>query len=239
VARYLGLLAVTARRPEAAAAHFEQALSANARMGIRSQLAHTKCDYARLLFSNGADGRERAQTLLAEARETAERLGLVRLRERIARLKPPPLASGGGLEPKRKAILRREGHEWTIGLEPRTSRLKDGRGFAYLATLVREPGREFHVLDLAAGSGSVTDEGGAADLGDAGDLSTWEASAPIGAGWRTSMMSSRRRDASTTPVGYPARSKSVNSSPRSSLAPWGWEAGAGERVQRASEHGST
>ena len=177
VARYLGLLAVTARRPEAAAAHFEQALTANARMGIRSQLAHTKCDYARLLFSrNGADGRERAQTLLAEARETAERLGLIRLRERIARLKPPPLASGG-LEPKRKAILRREGHEWTIGLEPRTSRLKGGRGFAYLATLVREPGREFHVLDLAASRGSVTDEGGAADLGDAGDLLDVEARA--------------------------------------------------------------
>jgi hypothetical protein len=238
VARYLGLLAVTARRPEAAAAHFEQALSANARMGIRSQLAHTKCDYARLLFSrNGADDRERAQTLLAEARETAERLGLIRLRERIARLKLPPLPSGG-LEPKRKAILRREGHEWTIGLEPRTSRLKDGRGLAYLATLVRDPGREFHASISPQQRFRHVTGSRRSRCRRPVDV---EARAAIYAGWRTSMMSSRRRDASTTRSAI-LRGAGAEFPPEPGAVGWGAGRAGAERAstgQRDENHGRT
>jgi tetratricopeptide (TPR) repeat protein len=171
VARYLGLLAATAGRPDEAAGHFEQAQRANAAMGTRGQLAHTKADHARLLFARNRPGDgEHALRLVAEARTAAEELGLMRLRERIAQLTPPLLPAEREAPAAQSATLRREGEHWRVGLGAHTVQLKDGRGLAYLATLVREPGREFHVLDLAtAGDGSA---GAArqAHAGDAGEL---------------------------------------------------------------------
>src|SRR5262249_45356489 len=150
VARYLGLLAATAGHSDEAAGHFEQALAANARMGARGWLAHTKANYARLLFGrDGAGDREHAIRLAAEAREVAGELGPSAPRARPSELRaPPPLP--GEPAPAQTAILRRDGPRWKVGLEDQTMALKDGPGVAYLATLLREPGREFHVLDLVA-----------------------------------------------------------------------------------------
>jgi hypothetical protein len=173
VARYLGLLAATMGRTPEALAHFEAATAANARMGVRGQVAHTKVDLARLLFARGEAGdRERGIQLVAEARQTAEELGLSRLRERIAQLTPPAprAAVADPATPAQTAILRREGQQWTIGLGHETVRLKDGPGLAYLAALVRQPGREFHVLDLAMGADAAPGTAAVADLGDAGEL---------------------------------------------------------------------
>lgn len=58
---------------------------------------------------------------------------------------PPGKVSAGG-------VLRREGEYWTVGYCGRIFRLKDCRGLAYLLVLLRHPGTEFHVLDLAGGS---------------------------------------------------------------------------------------
>jgi tetratricopeptide (TPR) repeat protein len=55
---------------------------------------------------------------------------------------PPEIRSG---------IFRKEGVYWTVGYRTRAFRLKDTRGFAYLAHLLRHPGTEFHVLDLVGG----------------------------------------------------------------------------------------
>jgi tetratricopeptide (TPR) repeat protein len=49
------------------------------------------------------------------------------------------------------AIFRKEGEYWTVGLVGKSFRLKDTKGLAYLAHLLRHPGTEFHVLDLAGG----------------------------------------------------------------------------------------
>ncbi len=71
---------------------------------------------------------------------------LLRLAERPA----PPEAG----EPA--PIFRREGEAWTIAAFGKEIRLRDMRGLHYLATLLREPGREFHSSDLigaAAGAG--------------------------------------------------------------------------------------
>src|SRR5262249_57114326 len=104
-------------------------------------------------------------------RETADELGLSRLRERIARLMPPTPHEPTGESPTaQRAVLRREGQHWTVGLGKKTIRLKDGRGLGYLATLVREPGREFHVLDLAAGLDAPAGSARQAYLGVAVDL---------------------------------------------------------------------
>jgi len=52
-------------------------------------------------------------------------------------------------------VFRREGECWSIAFAGQGFRLKDVKGLHYLAYLLRNPGREFHVLDLAAaGQGS-------------------------------------------------------------------------------------
>jgi tetratricopeptide (TPR) repeat protein len=45
----------------------------------------------------------------------------------------------------------REGDYWSLTFDGRTTTLRDARGMRYLARLLREPGREIHALDLAAG----------------------------------------------------------------------------------------
>jgi DNA-binding CsgD family transcriptional regulator len=85
VDRYLGRLAGTLGRREAATRHFEAALALNAAVGARPWLAHTQHDYARLLLAGGRPGdRGRARALLAEAVATAEACGMTRLAEQAA-----------------------------------------------------------------------------------------------------------------------------------------------------------
>jgi DNA-binding SARP family transcriptional activator len=80
VSRYLGLLASTLGRFEAAERHFEAAVKMNERMGARPWVAHTKHDYARVLLAHGAEGDEtKARELLRAALATARELGMEQL----------------------------------------------------------------------------------------------------------------------------------------------------------------
>jgi tetratricopeptide (TPR) repeat protein len=56
--------------------------------------------------------------------------------------------------PPGQAIFRKEGEYWAIGYGRKSFRLKDTKGLGYLAHLLRHPGVEFHVLDLAGGIAS-------------------------------------------------------------------------------------
>jgi hypothetical protein len=138
--------------------HLADAVAANARLGHQPLVAHTQYDYACVLLLTHE--RSKADTLLAEARRTAERLGLARLLERIVGTTafgadaPPRTASG---------MFRRDASHWTISYESRTVRMKDAKGNAYLAMLLRHPGQEIHVLELA--TGEPTDMGRVADPG--------------------------------------------------------------------------
>ncbi len=67
VGRPLGLLATLLGRFDDAETHFDEALRISARLGARPALAHTQCDYARMLARRDGDGD------LAQARELAER----------------------------------------------------------------------------------------------------------------------------------------------------------------------
>jgi hypothetical protein len=49
-------------------------------------------------------------------------------------------------------VFRHEGEYWTIAYEGAVCRLRDAKGLHYLAQLLRDPGREFHVLDLVLGA---------------------------------------------------------------------------------------
>ncbi len=67
-----------------------------------------------------------------------------------ARTEPQPSGSPVPSRPSR-GILRKDGEYWTVGLGERVFRLKDTKGFAYLAHLLRHPATEFHALDLVGG----------------------------------------------------------------------------------------
>jgi hypothetical protein len=82
-------------------------------------------------------------------------------------------------EPAESAtVFRREGDYWLVIFAGQTVRVRDLKGMRYLARLLADPGREFHVLDLVtAESGTVTqvDSSQAAELarstlGDAGEM---------------------------------------------------------------------
>ncbi|MGA9724293.1 MAG: AAA family ATPase, partial [Candidatus Binatus sp.] len=50
-----------------------------------------------------------------------------------------------------KGVFRKEGEYWTVASAGKSFRLKETKGLGYVAHLLRHPGTEFHVLDLAGG----------------------------------------------------------------------------------------
>lgn len=167
VDRYLGLAALTAGDLESAERHLRDALDLNTRIGARPWAARTQADLASLLLARDQPGdREQAAGLLAAALGTARRLGMTAFAERAGE----DLAHAGGdthpgLARPRVAtaadgiaswsVCRREGEYWSIAFAGQGFRLKDVRGLHYLAYLLRNPGREYHVLDLAAAGQGV------------------------------------------------------------------------------------
>jgi tetratricopeptide (TPR) repeat protein len=78
VARYLGILASAVERWDDAELHFEAAIAANERMGLRPWLALTRHDYARMLVARAGSGdRERADRLLGQALAGYRELGMM------------------------------------------------------------------------------------------------------------------------------------------------------------------
>jgi tetratricopeptide (TPR) repeat protein len=57
-------------------------------------------------------------------------------------------------------VFRREGDYWTVAFDEHTVRVRDLKGMRYLARLLAEPGREFHVLDLVSTERGHTAAGG-------------------------------------------------------------------------------
>jgi DNA-binding CsgD family transcriptional regulator len=104
--RYLGMLAAVAGDRDRAALHFEAALARDREAGASTWVAHTACEYGRLLREGGRpDDATRAAELLAEAADLARRIGMRSLLERIH---PPggPVETPAGLSPREVEILR-------------------------------------------------------------------------------------------------------------------------------------
>lgn len=169
--RSLGILATAMSRWREAERHLEEALSINESMAARPWAARTRHDLARMLLARDAPGdRERASDLLSEVIATCGRLGMASLQERAR-----TLAEGSGIPATADSpsLFHREGDYWSIEFEGRAFRLRDLKGLHYLARMLAEPGREFHVLDLAGGQrGGGRMEPGLewSDLGDAGEI---------------------------------------------------------------------
>jgi len=75
--------------------------------------------------------------------------------------------SASRAEPSLDFSLRATGKEVVVVCNGRTTRLRSVRGLPMLARLVEHPGREIHVLDLAA---EPEDESAVVDAGDAGEI---------------------------------------------------------------------
>ena len=167
VDRYLGLAALTAGDLPAAERHLRDALDLNTRIGARPWTARTQADLAGLLLARDQPGdRDQAIELLKAALGTAGRLEMTAFARRagddMARAGPdgppgqaPPRAAGAADGIASWSVCRREGEYWSIAFAGQGFRLKDVKGLHYLAYLLRNPGREFHVLDLAAAGQGV------------------------------------------------------------------------------------
>ncbi|MGH7857169.1 MAG: hypothetical protein ACREQY_07520, partial [Candidatus Binatia bacterium] len=184
VAHFLGMLAATMGARKKAAEHFEYALEMEARMRMPATRARTQYEYGRtFLRGNRPDDAERGAKLLEAALETARALGMKLLEEKLsavlaespeqaARVADAHAESAPG---SARNVFRREGKYWTIAFEGQAFRLRYTKGLAYLAELLRNPGRELFALDLArvgeahVGGDARRFEAGLAVSGDPGD----------------------------------------------------------------------
>lgn len=133
-ALYLGLLAATAGRPDAAAAHLEDALRAAVTLGAAAQVARTKLAYARVLLARGAAGdAARAHRLLADL-----------LADRQMAEAAPSVPDAA----RRQYVFRCDGDFWTLASPGNLARVRGLRGFEYIAELLRRPHSPVYVVEL-------------------------------------------------------------------------------------------
>lgn len=138
-AHWAGVAAAALGRREDAVAHLEHALATHERLGAAAWEAHTCAELAEVLGEAGEHHRARAAAI-------GTRLGLHGVLTRVGR----PAASARPSPSVPVALLRRDGELWEVGLSGRTGRVRDAKGLHDLAVLVRRPGVEVHVLDLAS-----------------------------------------------------------------------------------------
>jgi tetratricopeptide (TPR) repeat protein len=148
--------AAGARRDFEEAAHlwseigapFETAL---ARMGLgHAHRAEGNEEHAVVEFQAAESGFERvgAAELAAEA---VRACGGAKRDDMRPRVRLPQARPSNGDASAFENVFRREGDYWSVAFEGQTVRLRDLKGLRYLARLLADPGREFHVLDLVAG----------------------------------------------------------------------------------------
>jgi predicted ATPase len=166
------------RLPELAHHWFKSAQAGDATKTMRYAI-----QAAEHAMSQHAD--EEALRLYQRALKVSEAAGadadqIEKIRAGIASARPASESSdnssGGGIT---TGVFMREGDYWTINYAGNETRLKDIKGLRYLAQLLKVPGREVHVLDLAAivegGSptirrATVQDDLTSDGLGDAGEV---------------------------------------------------------------------
>ena len=143
-------------------------------VGAPYEAALARAGFADALRASGND--RRAALELAAARTVLDQIAAGRETDDAVTVEP----DGGAeeLPVTDVSVFRREGDYWSVVFEGRTVRVRDLKGIRYLARLLADPGREFHVLDLVAaesGQASGAESDRAARLphtgpGDAGEM---------------------------------------------------------------------
>ena len=107
--RYLGMLATTMARWDAAEQHFTDALAMNARMDARPWLAHTQHAYAKMPLARNQPGdHAKAMALLDTALTTARALGMHALEARLTGQIEPRAALAPAVFDSRDDLSQRE-----------------------------------------------------------------------------------------------------------------------------------
>jgi len=157
-----------------AARHLDDAVHLWHEVGAPYETALARSELAE---AHRAGGDERGATLeLRAAQAIFEELGVTHQTSRAEAIEgdakgEAPIASGVNR-------FLREGDYWSVTFDGRTVRVRDAIGMRYLARLLADPGREFHVLDLvASGTGGTEPALGGpepglqyATAGDAGEM---------------------------------------------------------------------
>ncbi|MCC7541153.1 MAG: AAA family ATPase, partial [Deltaproteobacteria bacterium] len=190
VAQWLGPALAAVGRIEEAVGVLEEALAMSEAMETRPLTARVATELAAVRIARGSRGdREVARKLVDTAAEIADALGMTAAARRAEVVRaqldvgaggaratttgeeprtPVRDPSGGGNapgDPVEVFTMRRQGDVWQVEHAGRSTFLKHSRAVEILDELVRNPGREVHVLDL----GSV-EAGQVIDAGDAGEL---------------------------------------------------------------------
>ena len=155
--RYLAQIAALQGRFDLAEELFSSALRLNDRMGTPLWAAYTLADHAQMLVRRGrAEDSGRAVQLAVAAAERFARLGMHFWEGRARSLVDNEDVRVASALPAviHGSRLIQEGEEWAFHYEGDVARLRDSKGLQYLARLLRNPGQEFHALDLAAVSDS-------------------------------------------------------------------------------------
>ena len=181
--RLAGLAATAGGRWEEAEQHYERALQQAGDLPHRVEMAEVRRCYASCLLERArpgdqARGRRLAQEAIQQyaALGMTGRAGLAQQLLSSAGGRPASVPDPGTVEPDRPSrnSLRKEGEVWTVHYGDQVARVRDAKGLQYLARLLREPGREFHVLDLGfeggePGAGPRAPTGDEAHIGGFGD----------------------------------------------------------------------
>lgn len=158
------------------AAGAEQSLSDSVRLwnevGAPYEAARARLDLAAAHAANGSE--HRAILERQAARSILDGIAAApSVAPPVDRLHAPAAPPAASLN-----VFQREGDYWTVTFDGHTERIRDLKGMRYLARLLADPGREYHVLDLVAAeraqSGHADRDAGAtlprSGLGDAGEL---------------------------------------------------------------------
>ncbi|MGD0075343.1 MAG: hypothetical protein ABSD31_13540 [Candidatus Binataceae bacterium] len=174
VSLYLGILAAALSSREAARQHLEEALRMSRSAGLRPWAAHASYHLGRHFALNGDSFSDTQSRLhIREALAEAEAMGMARLARKarclLSRTPIPTsmessvLETGNGYEIPRKLEevivtadsrnankleFRAEGDTCVLTMSGRTIGMRKSKGIKLMVTLIRDPEREFHVLDL-------------------------------------------------------------------------------------------
>ena len=162
VARYLGLLAMTAGEHERALAHLQRARALAERAGARPAIVLTVLDVAALLARrNGPRDAARALALVESVVDdpVCRRMPRAAARADTVRAALRRAAASGdarGSASTARAVLRREQDVWLLDHEGRSACLRDTKGLHHLAVLLTNPGTPIRAIRLAEGGGEAT-----------------------------------------------------------------------------------
>lgn len=151
VDHHLGVLAAALGRADDAVRHLDDAVVVHEHLSAWAWLARTRAELASVLAARGRPtDRPRVVRLLDQAETTARGLGMAGLLRRTAEIKQAP-----------ENVFVIDGDIWRICYDGREIRLRDAKGLADIAALIRAGGVELPAVRLAGTDVSGSDAFGA------------------------------------------------------------------------------